>query len=172
MTDQRDELTQADVDHIMRVVNDAEFDYVELETGGLKLKVARSGHAGPLPTPSPEADREPAPAAPSEVDTGGTEVVAPVEAAVPGTDGESPVAEGHSVTAPVQGILYHRPEPTAPPFVAVGSKVREGETLALIEAMKTYTAVKADAAGTVIRVAAEDGQPVTHGQLLFVIRES
>ncbi len=160
----------------MRVVRDAEFDYVELETGGLRLKVARSGHSGGLPTPSTDVGGEPvpsAPAAPSDVDTSGTDASARVadEGAVSGRDAESPVTEGFPVTAPVQGILYHRPEPTAPPFVAVGSVVREGETLALIEAMKTYTAVKADAAGTVARVAAEDGKPVSHGQLLFVIEE-
>lgn len=74
-----------------------------------------------------------------------------------------------AVTAPMVGTVYLSPEPGAPPFVRVGDMVGEGQTLLLIEAMKTYNPVRAPRAGKVVRVLVADGDPVEYGGELMVL---
>jgi acetyl-CoA carboxylase biotin carboxyl carrier protein len=73
------------------------------------------------------------------------------------------------VTSPMVGTAYVGPEPGAPPFVDIGSKVIAGETLMIIEAMKTMNQIPAPRSGTVIKILIEDGQPVEFGEPLLVI---
>ena len=74
-----------------------------------------------------------------------------------------------AVTSPMVGVAYMSPEPGAAPFVTVGSKVAQGQTLLLIEAMKTYNQIKATRAGTVTRILVESGTPVEYGEPLMII---
>jgi acetyl-CoA carboxylase biotin carboxyl carrier protein len=74
-----------------------------------------------------------------------------------------------AVTSPMVGVAYLSPEPTAAPFVGVGSKVVQGQTLLLIEAMKTYNQIKATRAGTVTRILVESGTPVEYGEPLMIV---
>jgi acetyl-CoA carboxylase biotin carboxyl carrier protein len=74
-----------------------------------------------------------------------------------------------TVTSPMVGTAYRSPQPGAKPFVEEGAQVREGETLLVIEAMKTMNAISAPRAGTVIKVMIEDGQPVEFGEPLLII---
>ena len=74
-----------------------------------------------------------------------------------------------AVTSPMVGVAYLSSEPTAAPFVTVGSKVAQGQTLLLIEAMKTYNQIKAPRAGTVTRILVESGMPVEFGEPLLII---
>ncbi len=74
-----------------------------------------------------------------------------------------------AVTSPMVGVAYLSPEPTAAPFVAVGSKVAQGQTLLLIEAMKTYNQIKATRSGTVTRILVESGTPVEYGEPLMIV---
>ncbi len=74
-----------------------------------------------------------------------------------------------AVTAPMVGTVYLAPEPGAPPFVRVGDTVSEGQTLIMIEAMKTYNPVRAPRVGKVMRVLVADGDPVEYGQELMVL---
>jgi acetyl-CoA carboxylase biotin carboxyl carrier protein len=67
------------------------------------------------------------------------------------------------------GVVYLSPEPGAPPFVTVGSRVTQGQTLLLIEAMKTFNQIKAPRAGTVTRILVENGMPVEYGEPLMII---
>lgn len=74
------------------------------------------------------------------------------------------------VTSPFVGTFYRQASPDAPAFVDVGSKIREGQTLCIIEAMKLMNELEADSAGTIIEILAENGKPVEFGQKLFKIK--
>jgi len=86
---------------------------------------------------------------------------------------QSPVAPagpaGHVVKSPMVGTFYRAAQPGADPFVSVGSTVKEGDTICLIEAMKLLNEIEADKSGTIKAVLVENGQPVEYGQPLFVI---
>ena len=77
--------------------------------------------------------------------------------------------EGHVVTAPMVGTFYRSGTPGAPPFVEIGSSIKEGDTLCILEAMKLMNEIESDATGTVKAILVENGQPVEFGQPLFVI---
>jgi len=95
---------------------------------------------------------------------------APV-AAAPAAEAAAPAAavSGHQVKSPMVGSFYRASSPGAKAFVEVGSTVKEGETLCIIEAMKILNEIEADKSGTVTRILAENGQAVEYGQPLFVI---
>jgi acetyl-CoA carboxylase biotin carboxyl carrier protein len=76
---------------------------------------------------------------------------------------------GHVVKSPMVGTFYRSSAPGAPAFVEVGSTVKEGDTLCIIEAMKLLNEIDADISGTVTKILVENGQPVEFGQPLFVI---
>ena len=76
-----------------------------------------------------------------------------------------------TVTSPMVGTAYRSPEPGAPPFIEVGSRVAAGQTLLIIEAMKTMNQIPSPKAGTVIAILIEDGQPVEYGEPLVVIEQ-
>lgn len=82
---------------------------------------------------------------------------------------ESAEPEGHVVKSPMVGTFYRSPSPGAPAFVEVGSQVKEGETLCIIEAMKLLNEIESDKTGVVKEIIAENGQPVEFGEPLFLI---
>lgn len=99
---------------------------------------------------------------------------APAQAAAPVAAAAAPVAEDAAdhpgaVTSPMVGVAYLAPEPGAAQFVTVGAKVTQGQTLMLIEAMKTFNQIKAPRAGTVTRILVESGMPVEYGEPLIII---
>jgi acetyl-CoA carboxylase biotin carboxyl carrier protein len=83
---------------------------------------------------------------------------------------EEEIPEGDLVRAPLVGTFYGSPSPDAEPFVSLGQKVSEGETVCIIEAMKMFNQIEAEASGTVVAILVENGQPVEFDQPLFVIR--
>lgn len=96
----------------------------------------------------------------------------PQPAALPGAaaaSAEPPAEEGHVVKSPMVGTFYRSATPGAPPFVDVGDRVEEGQTLCIVEAMKLMNEIEADKAGVVKSILTENGQPVEFGQPLFVI---
>jgi acetyl-CoA carboxylase biotin carboxyl carrier protein len=127
---------------------------IEIERAGLRLRVARNiSVAATMPVPVAHAAHAPAAAA----------AAAPVAAAAdlskhPG-----------AVTSPMVGTAYWSPEPGAKPFIEVGSKVSVGQTLLIIEAMKTMNQIPSPRAGTVTQILVEDGQPVEFGEPLVII---
>ena len=103
-------------------------------------------------------------------------VAAPVQAPVAAA--AAPVAElpapaavpsGHTVKSPMVGTFYRASSPGAKPFVEVGSQVKEGETICIIEAMKILNEIEADKSGTITQILCENGQAVEFGQPMFVI---
>jgi acetyl-CoA carboxylase biotin carboxyl carrier protein len=93
-------------------------------------------------------------------------IAAPLPAAAPAQSEVGVVF----VTSPFVGTFYRSPSPDAPPFVEVGSSIREGQALCIIEAMKLMNEIEADAAGTIVEILAENGKPVEFGQKLFKVR--
>ncbi|MDA9412008.1 acetyl-CoA carboxylase biotin carboxyl carrier protein [Bradyrhizobium sp. CCBAU 45384] len=128
---------------------------IEIERAGLRLRVARNiSVAATMPMPV-------AAAAPGVV-------AAP--AAAPATSGVADVSKHPgAVTSPMVGTAYWAPEPGAKPFVEVGSKVSVGQTLLIIEAMKTMNQIPSTRSGTVTQILVEDGQPVEFGEPLVII---
>jgi acetyl-CoA carboxylase biotin carboxyl carrier protein len=96
---------------------------------------------------------------------------APAVAAAPALAAEAaaPVVTGHTVKSPMVGTFYGAANPGAKPFVSVGSTVKEGEPICIIEAMKIMNEIEADKSGTVTKVLCENGQAVEFGQPLFII---
>jgi acetyl-CoA carboxylase biotin carboxyl carrier protein len=103
----------------------------------------------------------------------GGPAVSPVQVVMPAAEAAAPSAEpampAGAVTSPMVGVAYLSPEPGSPNFVAVGQAVTAGQTLLLIEAMKTFNQIKAPAAGTVTRILVASGSPVEYGEALMVI---
>jgi acetyl-CoA carboxylase biotin carboxyl carrier protein len=95
-------------------------------------------------------------------------VVAPA-AAAPGVEVPVAAPAGHAVKSPMVGTFYRSSSPGAKAFVEVGSVVREGETICIIEAMKILNEIEADKSGTVTKILSENGQAVEYGQPLFMI---
>jgi acetyl-CoA carboxylase biotin carboxyl carrier protein len=100
----------------------------------------------------------------------------PVATALPLTTGAAPAVaiappepEGHVVKSPMVGTFYRSGTPGAPSFVEVGQAVKQGETLCIIEAMKLMNEIEADVAGKVVKIVAENGQPVEYDQVLFEV---
>lgn len=93
-------------------------------------------------------------------------VAAPVASAAPDT---TPAETGHAVKSPMVGTFYRSSAPGAKPFIEVGSVVKEGDTVCIIEAMKILNEIEADKSGTITRILCENGQAVEYGQPLFVI---
>jgi acetyl-CoA carboxylase biotin carboxyl carrier protein len=81
----------------------------------------------------------------------------------------APVARGNVVKSPMVGTLYRAPNPQSDPFIEIGSQVKVGDTLCIIEAMKLMNEIESEYAGTVIEIRVENGQPIEYGQPLFVI---
>jgi acetyl-CoA carboxylase biotin carboxyl carrier protein len=104
-----------------------------------------------------------------------TSVAAPVApplaaaAAVPLPLAEAEGPHPGTVTSPMVGVVYLAPEPGAAPFITLGARVAQGQTVLLIEAMKTFNQIRAPKAGTVTRILVEGGAPVEYGEPLLVI---
>ncbi len=94
---------------------------------------------------------------------------APTSAAPGAPPAEKPAPEGHVVTAPMVGTFYASQNPESPAFVKVGQKVKAGDTLGIIEAMKMFNQIESDVAGTVLAVLVSNGQPVEFDEPMFVI---
>jgi len=129
---------------------------IEVEHSGLKIRVAKMLTAAPMQVmhSAPAAAPVPLAAAPS---------AAPIEAAAPVR------AAGDTVNSPMVGSVYLQPEPGAQPFVKVGDTVTAGQTLMIVEAMKTMNPIPAPKAGRILEILVEDGQPVEFGEPLAVI---
>lgn len=139
------------------ILRDTELTEIEVERGDLKIRVAReitvAAHAAPLYSPAP-------PAAPL-----GHE---PIGAGVPTTT-DAPVRSGEVIKSPMVGTVYLQGQPGEPPFVRVGDRVKAGQTLLIVEAMKTMNPIPAPRDGLVLEVLVADSQPVEYGEPLVVI---
>jgi acetyl-CoA carboxylase biotin carboxyl carrier protein len=159
------ELTDEDVLHILKLIDESKFDYFQLEVGELKITVSK-GEPIPLTSAPPTATLAPAPAAAAAKPAASTAAAPSTPAAKPVTIPEGMLA----ITAPILGTFYVAPEPGAPPFVKVGQQITEDTTVGLIEVMKVFNSVRAAVNGTIVEVAAQNGQFVEFGQTLFIVK--
>lgn len=90
--------------------------------------------------------------------------------AAPKAEEADALPEGHVIPSPMVGTFYRSPAPTQPAFVEVGSQVKAGDTLCIVEAMKMLNQIESDKTGMVVAILVENGQPVEFGQPLFVIK--
>jgi acetyl-CoA carboxylase biotin carboxyl carrier protein len=139
---------------LIDLVSESNVSELEITEAEGKVRIVKSGGAVvqqyvPAPMPAPAAAAAPAAVA---------ELPAPVAAPT-----------GHVVKSPMVGTFYRSSSPGAKAFVEVGSQVKEGETICIIEAMKILNEIEADKAGTVTKILGENGQAVEYGQPLFVI---
>jgi acetyl-CoA carboxylase biotin carboxyl carrier protein len=138
---------------LAKILNETDLSEIELEKGDLKLRVAR--HVGGSAAPVAVAHAAPIVAAPAAAET------APAA--------QDPASDKNAVKSPMVGTAYIRPSPESDPFITVGDNVKQGDTLLLIEAMKTFNPIKAEKSGTVTQIFIEDGQPVEFGEALLII---
>jgi acetyl-CoA carboxylase biotin carboxyl carrier protein len=135
------------------ILNDTGLTEIEFEKGGVRVKVGRnisvSHVSGPAFAHAPVQSLAPIAGAPA------------AEAAQP--------TPPDAVKSPMVGTVYRAPSPGSPNFIEVGSEVRAGQTLLIIEAMKTMNQIAAPRAGKVTQVLVENGQPVEYGEALVVI---
>jgi acetyl-CoA carboxylase biotin carboxyl carrier protein len=136
------------------LLDETSLSEIEIERAGLRVRVARNINiATSVPVPV-----QPAPAAPAP---------AP---AVPAAAAAMDLSKHPGVVpSPMVGTAYWAPEPGAKPFIEVGAKVSQGQTLLIIEAMKTMNQIPSPRAGTVTQILVEDGQPVEFGEPLVII---
>jgi acetyl-CoA carboxylase biotin carboxyl carrier protein len=138
----------AAVRELAKLLKETGLTEIEIEHQGARIRVSRSGGvAAPAPASAPVA-AAPAPAA-----------------AAP----SSPGPPAGAVPSPMVGTVFAAPEPGKPPFISVGKTVKEGDTLFIVEAMKTMNAITAPKGGTVKEINVTDGTPVEYGQILCVI---
>lgn len=141
------------------LLSETDLTEIEIEQNGLRLRVARQPAA---PPPAHAAAAFATPAAPP----------LPPAAAAPQSAGVPEVElSGHpgAVKSPMVGTAYRAPEPGASPFVREGDQVKEGQTVMIVEAMKTMNNIPAHKSGTVTRIFVENEQPVEFGDVMMII---
>jgi len=134
------------------VLSETGLSEIEIAEKDSRIRVVRAtAHANGVAAPAPQPTPAPVPAAPQAA-------AEPDIASHPG-----------AVTSPMVGVVYLSPEPGAPPFVTLGAAVTAGQTVLLIEAMKTFNQIRAPKSGTVARVLVGNGVPVEYGEVLMIL---
>jgi acetyl-CoA carboxylase biotin carboxyl carrier protein len=147
---------------LIDLVSESNISELEITEADGKVRIVKSDPQAPVAQMAPMVYQAAAPAV----------AAAPVAipaAAQPAAPEAPPAPTGHVVKAPMVGTFYGAASPGAKPFVSVGSVVKEGEPICIIEAMKIMNEIEADKAGTVTQVLCQNGQAVEYGQPLFVI---
>jgi acetyl-CoA carboxylase biotin carboxyl carrier protein len=161
-----------DIDHIRALVAalaDGGVTEFEFEDEAVRLRIARGATGQPVViAQAPGAPVYSMPPYSIQADSGPASV--PPLSQPPVSQPAAPPADDSKatyLTSPFVGTFYRAPSPDAPPFVEVGTKVREGQTLCIVEAMKLMNEIEADASGTIVDILVENGKPVEFGQKLF-----
>jgi acetyl-CoA carboxylase biotin carboxyl carrier protein len=153
MTTKKTGIDQQLIRDLAGILNDTNLTEIEVELGDLKVRVSRQSPAvhavaAPQPAYAPPSGNHIAPSAPA---------ASPVD------------LSKNAVPSPMVGTAYLSPSPDAKPFVEVGQEVKEGETLLIIEAMKTMNQIPSPRSGKVTAILIEDAQPVEYGMPLVVV---
>jgi acetyl-CoA carboxylase biotin carboxyl carrier protein len=154
-------LNYDDIAEILKIIDGSSCDELIVETGDMKLVIRRNAAGGHT--------------ASHESTTGSIAVAAAPQASPSVVPAEAPAKAAAraphqiAVTAPMVGTFYRAPSPDAPPFVEIGSTVRKGQPLCLIEVMKLFTTIAAEHDGRIVQIGAENAELVEYGRTLFVI---
>jgi len=168
-------MNQKELRELIEFLVEKDIAEFEMERGDLKLHVKRGAGAAPMFAPpipqamrfTPVAEPMVAPPPPSPAGT-----PSPAAPAAPAATAPAEDANLHILKSPMVGTFYEAPSPGAPPFVAVGATVKEGQVLCIIEAMKLMNEIEADASGEIVKMFVSNGAPVEYGMPLFGIRKS
>ncbi len=165
------QMDQELIKSLAQLLGESDLAEIEIEQDDFRVRITRTwpvesqaapqyaiapAPAAPAAAPAPAPTPAPAPA--NIVDTGAEQKPTDDIASNPGT-----------LTSPMVGTAYLSPEPDASPFVTEGSKVSEGQTVLIIEAMKTMNQIPAHRSGTVVKILVDDAQPVEYGEPLVLI---
>ncbi|MBP6896449.1 MULTISPECIES: acetyl-CoA carboxylase biotin carboxyl carrier protein [Pseudacidovorax] len=146
---------------LIDLVSESNISELEITEAEGKVRIVKAGEAAPVQYVQAAM---PAAAAPAVM------AAAPAaQAAAPAAASAEAAPSGHVVKSPMVGTFYRSSSPGAAAFVEVGSQVKEGDTLCIIEAMKILNEIEADKSGTVKQILGENGQAVEYGQPLFII---
>ena len=157
MSNGKSKLDTGLVRELASILRDADLGEIEVEHESLRIRVSKP--AAPIVS-AVQAPVQHVAAAPAPAVSHAPAVAEPAASAPVSTN---------AVTSPMVGTAYLSPDPSAPAFVSVGDKVKKGDTLLLVEAMKTFNPVESPRAGTVKEIIITDGQPVEFGEPLIVI---
>jgi len=149
---------------ILQILEEKEITEFELEEEGMKLRIRKSG---PGPSSNHAGAVSPAITAVSASAPSALRVSAPTAVEPASDEAEAGLTV---VKSPIVGTFYRTPDPNAPPFVSVGDRIRVGQVLCIIEAMKLMNEIEAEVAGEIVKIHHESGQPVQYGEPLFTIR--
>jgi acetyl-CoA carboxylase biotin carboxyl carrier protein len=160
-------LTFEQIKELMELVAERGLAGLEVDRSGFHLKIEGKAAARPAVAAAPAPASDGAPAVP-------TEVPPPAFAAAGGeTAAAAPLpADAHVITSPIVGTFYRSPAPDAPSFVEVGDRVKKGQVLCIIEAMKLMNEIESDADGVLAEIYPQNAQPVEFGEPLFALRTS
>ena len=145
------------VKKLIELLEESGIAEIEITEGDDAVRISRYANAPAVPAPAammPAPAPAAAPAAPA---------AAPAEPAAPAEE------EGHVITAPMVGTFYASPAPGASPFVQIGDRVKVGDTICIVEAMKMMNQIEADASGVVKSIRVQNGEPVEYGQALVTL---
>ena len=146
------------VTKLIELLDESGIAEIEITEGEESVRISRYA-SNAAPAAAPAVSPAPAPAA----------APAPASPAAEAPAAEAKEEDGYEVTAPMVGTFYAASSPGAAPYVQVGDRVNEGDTLCIIEAMKMMNQIEADVAGVVKSIRLQNGEPVEYGQVLFVI---
>ncbi|MDN3520559.1 acetyl-CoA carboxylase biotin carboxyl carrier protein [Halomonas ramblicola] len=147
------------VKKLIELLEESNISEIEIQEGEESVRISRHPN-GTNWQPAMPQQGYPAPAQPA--------APAPAESPEPAAD-EAPVFQGQAVTSPMVGTFYRSPAPGAKPFVEVGSSIKKGDTVCIVEAMKMMNQIEADRDGVIEAILVEDGEPVEFDQPLVVI---
>ena len=156
-----------DIRNILALVKEHDLSEFELEVDSLKIKVRKAGGTHVVHAPAPPM-HGPLPAV-------AMAAAAPVPRPVEARPEAAEPAEGADlaiVTSPIVGTFYRSAEPGAPPFVEKGARVKKGQVLCIIEAMKLMNEIECDHEGEVVAIYVDNARPVQYGERLFAIKVS
>jgi acetyl-CoA carboxylase biotin carboxyl carrier protein len=153
------------IKQILELVREHELAEFELEQDGVKLRIRKQGAATVVTLPAAAPVLAPAP-----VPVAAAPALAPAAVVAPTAPADDASLELAVVTSPIVGTFYRAADPSSPSFVDVGQRVKKGQTLCIIEAMKLMNEIESEYEGEVVKVYAENGQPVQYGERLFAIR--
>jgi acetyl-CoA carboxylase biotin carboxyl carrier protein len=150
------------VKKLIEMLEESSLAEIEIREGEESIRISRASTVGGQTAVSTIA-------APGAVPGAAIPTPAPAGAANGTAEAAAAIPPGHAVTSPMVGTFYRSPNPGAKPFVDIGSEVKVGDPLCIIEAMKMMNQIESDKAGVVKAILKENGQPVEFGEPLFVI---
>jgi acetyl-CoA carboxylase biotin carboxyl carrier protein len=154
-----------EINRVLDFMSEHGLDEFEFARGDVKIHLKRPGPGGGATAPVFAASAPASAAGAPPASSAAPALGAPATPARPSTEEEL-----HTVKSPIVGTFYAAPNPGSPAFVKVGDRVKAGQVLCIVEAMKLMNEIESDTAGEVVRVLVENGQPVEYGQPLFAIR--